>query len=62
MLASVDGHPVAVREGNVLVCSFHPELTDDSRLHALLMAIATEARKERTGSEPGDPISRIERE
>ena len=62
VLASVEGHPVAVREGNVLACSFHPELTDDSRLHALLMAIATEARKERTGSEPGDPISRIERE
>ena len=52
MLASVDGHPVAIREGNVLACSFHPELTDDPRLHALLMAIATEARKERTGSEP----------
>jgi pyridoxal 5'-phosphate synthase pdxT subunit len=41
VLAEVDGHPVAVREGNVLACSFHPELTDDLRLHALLMAIAT---------------------
>jgi 5'-phosphate synthase pdxT subunit len=41
VLAEVDGHPVAVREGNVLACSFHPELTEDLRLHALLMAIAT---------------------
>jgi 5'-phosphate synthase pdxT subunit len=35
ILASVDGRPVAVREGNVLGTSFHPELTDDSRLHGL---------------------------
>jgi pyridoxal 5'-phosphate synthase pdxT subunit len=41
VLAEVDGHPVAVREGAVVACSFHPELTDDLRLHALLMALAT---------------------
>ncbi|MFL5869547.1 MAG: pyridoxal 5'-phosphate synthase glutaminase subunit PdxT [Solirubrobacterales bacterium] len=48
VLAEVDGHPVAVREGAVIACSFHPELTDDLRLHALLMAAATardEARR-----------------
>jgi pyridoxal 5'-phosphate synthase pdxT subunit len=44
VLASLDGHPVAVREGPILACSFHPELTDDSRVHALLMAMATAAR------------------
>jgi len=44
VLASYEGHPVAVREGSVLVCAFHPELTDDSRLHALFMAITTSAR------------------
>jgi hypothetical protein len=27
-----------------VLCAFHPELTDDSRLHALLMAMATAAR------------------
>jgi 5'-phosphate synthase pdxT subunit len=43
VLAEVDGHPVAVRERNVLACAFHPELTDDSRIHALLMAMATQA-------------------
>lgn len=35
VLASVDGRPVAVRQGNVVGTSFHPELTDDSRLHGL---------------------------
>jgi pyridoxal 5'-phosphate synthase pdxT subunit len=44
VLATYDGHPVAVREGSVLACAFHPELTDDSRLHALFMAIVTKAR------------------
>jgi 5'-phosphate synthase pdxT subunit len=44
VLASIDGHPVAVRQGQVLLCAFHPELTDDSRVHALLMAMATAAR------------------
>lgn len=45
VLASYEGHPVAVREGNVLACAFHPELTDDSRLHALFMAMTTAARE-----------------
>jgi 5'-phosphate synthase pdxT subunit len=46
VLASYEGHPVAVREGSVLACAFHPELTDDSRLHALFMAITTKARSD----------------
>ena len=52
VLASWDGHPVAIREGNVLVCSFHPELAGDPRVHALLMAMATAAR-ERVAEEAG---------
>ena len=41
VLAEVDGHPVAVRDGAVLAVAFHPELTDDSRIHALFMAMCT---------------------
>ena len=33
VLAEVDGHPVLARDGRVLVAAFHPELTDDTRLH-----------------------------
>lgn len=44
VLSTYDERPVAVREGNVLACAFHPELTDDPRLHALFMAITTKAR------------------
>lgn len=44
VLASIEGHPIAVRQRRVVLVAFHPELTDDSRLHAYLMAIATSAR------------------
>ena len=44
VLAEVDGHPVVARQDGTLVCAFHPELTDDSRLHALFMAMVTAAR------------------
>ena len=37
VLASVDGHPVLCRSGNVLVSAFHPELSDDLRIHALFL-------------------------
>ena len=37
VLARVDGAPVLVRQGRVLACTFHPELGDDSRVHALLL-------------------------
>jgi pyridoxal 5'-phosphate synthase pdxT subunit len=33
VLAEHDGHPVALRQGHVLALSFHPELSDDTRLH-----------------------------
>ena len=37
VLAEVDGHPVAVRQANVLAVAFHPELTEDTRLHRWLL-------------------------
>jgi 5'-phosphate synthase pdxT subunit len=33
ILAKVEGHPVAVRSGNLFATSFHPELTRDTRIH-----------------------------
>jgi 5'-phosphate synthase pdxT subunit len=44
VLASVDGHPVAVRQGHLLATSFHPELTPDTRLHALFVAMVSARR------------------
>jgi 5'-phosphate synthase pdxT subunit len=37
VLAAVDGHPVAARQGSLLAISFHPELGDDHRLHAAFL-------------------------
>ena len=34
-----DGRPIAVRQGNMLATSFHPELTDDTRIHGLFVEI-----------------------
>jgi pyridoxal 5'-phosphate synthase pdxT subunit len=37
VLAEVDGHPVAVRQGNVLAVAFHPELSGETRFHEWLV-------------------------
>jgi 5'-phosphate synthase pdxT subunit len=37
VLASVDGHPVAVRQTNILAVAFHPELSGEERLHQWIL-------------------------
>jgi pyridoxal 5'-phosphate synthase pdxT subunit len=37
VLAEIAGHPVAVRQGNILAVAFHPELTDERGLHRWLL-------------------------
>jgi 5'-phosphate synthase pdxT subunit len=37
VLASVEGHPVMVRQGSIIGTSFHPELTGDDRIHRMLI-------------------------
>jgi 5'-phosphate synthase pdxT subunit len=49
ILASLDGHPVAAREDNLLAVAFHPELGQDTRLHERFLAEASR-RAGRTGS------------
>lgn len=44
VLARVDGEPVLVRQGQRLACTFHPELTDDLRVHAALIELAAAKR------------------
>ena len=39
VLADVGEHPVAVRQGNILATSFHPEVSGDDRLHALFLGL-----------------------
>lgn len=40
VLAEVDGHPVAVRQGQILALAFHPELTGEDRLHRYFLTLA----------------------
>jgi len=42
VLAEVDGHPVLAREGRLLVAAFHPELTDDTRIHEIFLNMVRE--------------------
>jgi pyridoxal 5'-phosphate synthase pdxT subunit len=36
-LGEIDGHPIAVRQGDILAVAFHPELTEDGRIHEWLV-------------------------
>jgi 5'-phosphate synthase pdxT subunit len=42
VLAEVGGHPVLARDGRLLVAAFHPELTDDTRVHELFLNLVRE--------------------
>ena len=47
VLGELDGEPVLVRDGRLLLASFHPELTDDLRVHELFLQIVEEASRVR---------------
>jgi 5'-phosphate synthase pdxT subunit len=40
-IAKVDDHIVAARQGNQIATAFHPELNSDTRLHELLVSLAS---------------------
>jgi 5'-phosphate synthase pdxT subunit len=40
VLARVDGWPVWVRQGQAMACTFHPELSDEPRVHGMLLELA----------------------
>lgn len=45
VLAEHAGHPVAVRQGNVMALSFHPELSNDLRLHLEFLKLVSSAQE-----------------
>jgi len=49
-----DGRIVAVRQGNLVATSFHPELTGDRRVHALFVDIVRRRLAEQAGVDAGD--------
>ena len=42
VLAELDGEPVLLRDGRYLIASFHPELTDDTRVHERFLEMVRE--------------------
>jgi 5'-phosphate synthase pdxT subunit len=55
ILAEIDGHAVAARQGRMLAVAFHSELGDDDRVHALLLDWAREFAGARDGVHPPSP-------
>ena len=47
VLGELDGEPVLVRDGRLLLASFHPELTEDLRVHELFLQLVEEASRVR---------------
>jgi pyridoxal 5'-phosphate synthase pdxT subunit len=47
VLAEHDGAPVLLRDGRLLVAAFHPELTEDTRVHELFLERVEEGRRSR---------------
>ena len=47
VLGELDGEPVLVRDGRLLLASFHPELTDDLRVHELFLQMVEEEMRVR---------------
>ena len=52
VLAMRENHPVLVRKGSVMAATFHPELSDDTRVHAEFLKLV------KNGSDPTMPGSR----
>jgi 5'-phosphate synthase pdxT subunit len=57
VLAEHDGEPVLLRQGRFLVASFHPELTEDTRVHELFLDRVREAAQPPVrASGPGEGV------
>lgn len=64
VLASFNGNPVLVRERNILAATFHPELTEDDRVHRLFLEMVRSADRSRmpasqTGCQTGKSTSSV---
>ena len=49
VLGELDGEPVLVRDGRLLLATFHPELTEDLRVHELFLQLVEEAQRRDVG-------------
>ncbi len=57
VLGEVGGEPVLVRQGRVLAATFHPELTDDTRLHRYFVEMREAPREIRDASDGGPALA-----
>jgi 5'-phosphate synthase pdxT subunit len=62
ILADVDGHAIAAREGRILAIAFHSELGDDDRIHEMFVQWASTSRPGDEGRGAGAPIGAVGRD
>jgi 5'-phosphate synthase pdxT subunit len=48
ILATCEGNAVLIKQGNLLGCAFHPELTDDTRVHEYFVQLVKDWVKEKS--------------
>jgi len=53
VLGELDGEPVLVRDGRLLLASFHPELTDDLRVHQRFLELVEQSARSRSPAASG---------
>jgi 5'-phosphate synthase pdxT subunit len=51
VLAERENHPVLVRQGQILAATFHPELSNDTRVHEMFLAMVRENKGATVGVE-----------
>ncbi len=49
VLCQVNSHAVAVKQGNILACAFHPELTEDLRIHQYFIDMIRKSKYHKKG-------------
>jgi 5'-phosphate synthase pdxT subunit len=59
VLASDEGHPVLVRQGNMLMSTFHPELTGDTSVHEYFLKMAASSNARETPATSDTAVSAI---
>jgi 5'-phosphate synthase pdxT subunit len=58
ILGRLDGEPVLVRDGRLLLASFHPELTDDTRVHERFLELVREQDRSAAERVPEEVVTR----
>ena len=58
VLAQLDSQPILIRQGQIMACSFHPELAGDGRIHKIFLDLVRQHQQSLTPSQSTDHITK----